>query len=301
MNFDKIHRWTQELSSSLGWLDIAFIDDPTHYSLMEMLEEQIVNNYEQNSILFDDFKDEVVAGFSRPNAGDVALQNLALTLSKRFHGLDLQAYHACKRAALFWGQEEKGFRFRLESNSCKLSYLPTLLEEVRETRAERFEYENNMLVDKNIDRQKIRLVFNESHLKAIRENEVFMSTFKFLLAEVYATKYFLAGYFDTYGLSSTSTNKEPESTALEPTEPGVKLTWQGDKKILLMALRQMKNTHTKKGLTLIKEDYITIARFLIQHVNGFENNEISTLTGQLTKDLSDPKGNALPLVLTEPD
>ena len=84
-------------------------------------------------------------------------------------------------------------------------------------------------------------------------------------------------------------------------EQSIKLTWQGDKKVLVNVLRQLKTAYNKKGQALIKESYDDIAAFMIQHINGFENVQISTLRGLLTKELEDPKGNFVSLDLTEPD
>lgn len=105
-------------------------------------------------------------------------------------------------------------------------------------------------------------------------------------------------------LSDSISNSEKEESKLDITTKNsqlAKITWQGDKKVLVNALRQLKTAHNRKGQALIKESYEDIALFLIQHINGFENDKISTLRGLLTKELDDPKGNFIPLDLTEPN
>ena len=223
MNFDIIHQWTEELSSSLNRLELAFMDNHTHYRMMEMAEERIMNNHKRHFFLFEDFKKEVATGFSRQNAGDTALQNLASTLHRNFHGLDARAYHSCKQAALFWDQEEKGFAFRIKLGSRSPYYLTHLLKEVEEGRADRLKHEDSLLAGTGIDREKQLVTFSQTHLQTVRDNQIFESVFGFLLAEVYATKYFLQPYFDSYGLNS-STDQEPV-----PVEPGGKLHYVGSK------------------------------------------------------------------------
>lgn len=243
MNFDKIDEWIEELGASSKWLQLAFLDDLSHCRTMTMREEELVRNWERHNILFADFKQEVVNGFGRVNAGDAVLQRLVHTLHSKIFYLQPLFRYACDEGARFWNLTSDTLRLRLELNHS-FGYRYSLFELINERRKERLTQERHMLKGTDIDPENNYLIrFSDQYLQDLRECGTFEPVFEFLIAEYQATNHFLQSYFDSYGLNLTAIGENQEPV---PTEPEPDKGLSAFQKLLFIRLLQEQGFFPKK-------------------------------------------------------
>ena len=317
MKFDATNHWVNLL---LGALPIEYAKENliSDWHLILFLESDLhrhVSRLRYETQAFFQFKEEITLNFSGDNQTVYEeRKGLANVLYLKTQQVFNESEYLLNRIGEFWGvsplsiqrtiesEVKKGSPYGLNRDNVELAKKTqaTLVDiffegidserELRETTKQGIERHYKPVTPQNIQD------FKDEVIRKFKSVSAFQTEVYSLLIIINQTKVLLSDHLGIYG-GVTLTVQEPE-----PTEPIVKLQWNGAADTLYDVFRQLKNHHLPNGGALVEDSYDQIVRFIQQSFVGFDKVATSTIRGKLTKNDRPKKSfNRIDLNLSKPN